>query len=158
VLWIAACSACVLAITAAAVYITGRHAAPTAAGKPKVTPRPSASSHRATPQQAIPAQFAGRWSGTVHQSDPALTVTVLITLAGGTAHGTIGYPQLRCAGKLGLVSEGHDHLTLGLTITSGQSSCVNGKVRLAAQRDGSLEFTFLQHGGDDPTGTLTRVS
>jgi eukaryotic-like serine/threonine-protein kinase len=157
VLWITACAACVLAITVAAVYITGRHTAPTAAGKPKATPRAPASSHRATPQQAIPAQFAGSWSGTVHQSDPALTVGVQITLAGGTAHGTIGYPQLRCTGKLGLVSERGGQLTLGLTITSGQSSCVSGKVRLAAQRDGSLEFTFLQPGGDDPTGRLARV-
>jgi eukaryotic-like serine/threonine-protein kinase len=157
VLWIIACAACLLAIAAAAVYITGRHTAPTAAGKPKATPRPSASSHRATTQRAIPAQFAGSWSGTVHQSDPALTVTVQVTLTEGTAHGTIGYPQLRCTGRLGLVSEADDQLTLGLTITSGQSSCVSGKVRLAAQRDGSLAFTFLQHGGDDPAGTLTRA-
>jgi hypothetical protein len=85
-------------------------------------------------------------------------VTVQITLTGGTAHGTIGYPQLDCSGKLGLVSEGHDQLILGLTITSGQSRCVNGKVRLAAQRDGSLRFTFMQHAGDNPTGTLARVS
>ena len=56
------------------------------------------------------------------------------------------------------MSEGHDQLTLGLTITSGQNSCVNGTVRLAARRDGSLEFTFLQHGGDNPAGTLARVS
>jgi eukaryotic-like serine/threonine-protein kinase len=157
VLWITACVACVLAIAAAAVYITGRHTAPTAAGKPKATPRPSAASPRATPQ-AIPAQFAGTWSGAVRQNDPALTVTVHVTLTGGTAHGTIGYPQLHCTGKLGLVSEGHDQLTLGLTITSGRSSCVSGKVRLAGQRGGSLEFTFLQPGGDDPTGTLARAS
>ncbi len=158
VLWITACAACVLAITAAAIYITGRPAAPTAAGKPKATHRASPGGHTATPQRAIPAEFAGRWSGTVHQSDPALTVTVQITLTGGTAHGTIGYPQLKCSGKLGLMSEGHDQLTLGLTITSGQNSCVNGTVRLAARRDGSLEFTFLQHGGDNPAGTLARVS
>ena len=94
----------------------------------------------------------------MHQSKPALTVTVHLTLDGGTAHGTIGYPQLGCSGKLGLVSEGHNQLILGLTITSGRSSCVNGKVRLAAQRDGSLQFTFMQHGGDNPTGTLARVS
>jgi hypothetical protein len=157
-LWITACAACVLAITAAAVYITGQHATPRAAAKPKASPRLSTGRHRETPQRSIPAQFAGSWSGTVHQSKPALTVTVQITLTGGTAHGTIGYPQLGCSGKLGLVSEGHDQLILGLTITSGQSSCVNGTVRLAAQRDGSLQFTFMQHGGGNPTGTLARVS
>jgi hypothetical protein len=185
VLWVTACAACLLVIAGAAVYITGRHAAPGPAAKPaakgpvtesrgplghrggsggsppqtgKATPRAPAEGHRATPQQSIPAEFAGSWSGTVHQSDPALTVTVQITLDGGTAHGTIGYPQLRCSGKLGLMSEAHDQLTLGLTITSGQSSCVNGKVMLEAQRDGSLDFTFLQHGGDNPTGTLARVN
>ena len=158
VLWITACAACVLAITAAAVFITGQHATPGAAPKPKASPRLSTGRHRETPQQSIPAQFAGSWSGTVHQSKPALTVTVQITLTGGTAHGTIGYPQLGCSGKLGLVSEGHNQLILGLTITSGRSSCVNGKVRLAAQRDGSLQFTFMQHGGGNPTGTLARVS
>jgi hypothetical protein len=47
---------------------------------------------------------------------------------------------------------------LNLTITSGQSSCVNGKVKLAAQKDGSLAFTFLQPSGDNPTGTLDRTS
>ena len=139
------------------MYITGRHTAPGPAAKPKPTPRATAR-HRETPQQSIPAQFAGSWSGTVRQSDPALAVTVQITLTGGTAHGTIGYPQLHCSGKLGLVSDGHDQLILGLTITSGQSSCVNGTVRLAAQRDGSLQFTFMQHGGGNPTGTLARVS
>jgi hypothetical protein len=157
VLWVTACAACVLVIAGAAVYITGRHAAPGHAARPKATPRAPAGGHRETPQQSIPAQFAGSWSGTVHQSQPALTVTVHLTLDGGTAHGTIGYPQLGCSGKLGLVSEAHDQLTLGLTITSGQSSCVNGKVQLEAQRDGSLEFTFLQHGGGNPTGTLARV-
>jgi hypothetical protein len=157
VLWITACAACVLAITAAAVYITGQHATSPVA-KPKASLRLPTGGHRETPQRSIPAQFAGSWSGTVHQSDPALSVTVQITLTGGTAHGTIGYPQLGCSGKLGLMSEGHDQLTLGLTITSGQSSCVNGKVLLAARRDGSLQFTFMQHSGDNPTGTLARVS
>ncbi len=112
---------------------------------------------RQAAHRAIPTQFAGSWSGTVHQTNPALNVTVQITLTAGTAHGTIGYPQLGCSGKLGLLSAGHGLLTLGLTITSGQNNCVNGKVRLAAEKDGSLEFTFLQRSGDNPTGTLARA-
>ena len=84
-------------------------------------------------------------------------MTVQITLAGGTTHGTIGYPQLGCSGKLGLLSAGHGLLTLGLTITSGQSNCVSGKVRLVAEKDGSLDFTFLQRSGDNPTGSLARA-
>ena len=150
--WIAGSAACILAIAAAAVYIAERPPPP-----PAVRHRPTASGHPAAPR-GIPAQFAGSWSGTVQQKNPELKVTVQITLAAGMMHGTIGYPQLGCSGKLGLLSKGHDLLTLGLTITSGQSNCVNGKVRLAAQRDGSLQFTFLQHGGDNPTGTLARVS
>ena len=84
-------------------------------------------------------------------------MTVQITLTGGTTHGTIGYPQLGCSGKLGLLSAKRGLLTLGLTITSGQSNCVSGKVRLVAEKDGSLDFTFLQRSGDNPTGSLARV-
>ena len=84
-------------------------------------------------------------------------MTVQITLAGGTTHGTIGYPQLGCSGRLGLLSTRHDLLTLGLTITSGQNNCVNGKVRLTEQSGGRLGFTFLQPSGNDPTGTLGRI-
>ncbi len=154
-LWIAACAACVLAIAAAAIYIAGRHSAPPAAVKHHSAARIRA--HLAVPHPSIPTQFAGSWSGTVHQTHPALNVTVQITLTGGTANGTIGYPQLRCSGKLGLLLQQDDLLTLGLTITSGQNSCVNGKVKLAAQPNGSLAFTFLQPSGDDPTGTLDRA-
>jgi eukaryotic-like serine/threonine-protein kinase len=171
--WIAACAACVLAIAAAATYIIGRYAepgaaagpgpatapgptAPSPAATPQAAPRATAESPGRAPQGAIPAQFAGSWSGTVHQAHPELSVTVQITLARGTGHGIIGYPQLGCRGKLGLMSEGDRLITLGLTITQGQSSCVSGKVRLVAKPDGGLRFTFLQ-GGGDPTGTLTRV-
>jgi eukaryotic-like serine/threonine-protein kinase len=152
--WISASAACVLAIAVAAVYIAVRHSpGPAARHRPLAHNR----AHVAAPVRAIPAQFAGSWSGTVHQTNPALNVTVQITLAEGTTHGTIGYPQLGCSGKLGLLSQRHGLLTLGLTITSGQSSCVSGKVRLVARPDGDLEFTFLQRGGDQPTGTLDRV-
>jgi tRNA A-37 threonylcarbamoyl transferase component Bud32 len=152
--WISASAACVLAIAVAAVYIAVRHSpAPAARHRPPAHNR----AHLAAPEHAIPAQFAGSWSGTVHQTNPALNVTVQITLAEGTTHGTIGYPQLGCSGKLGLLAQRHGLLTLGLTITSGQSSCVSGKVRLVARPDGDLEFTFLQRSGDQPTGTLDRV-
>ncbi len=152
VLWIAGCAACLLAIAAAAIYIIGRPGTHAPAGKRKAT------TALAAPRPTIAARFAGSWSGTVHQTDPALAVTVQLNLPPGTAHGTIGYPQLHCAGQLGLLSETPGLVTLSLKITSGQSSCVNGKVRLAAQKDGSLAFTFLQPGGDDPTGKLARPS
>jgi hypothetical protein len=155
VLWIAACAACVLAIAAAAIYIVGQSGTP-AAAKHAAAVHQGDAKHRA--QRAIPARFAGSWSGTVHQTNPALAVTVQLSLPAGTAHGTIGYPQLHCTGRLGLLSEGPGLVTLSLTITSGQSSCVSGKVRLAAQKNGGLAFTFLQPSGDNPTGTLDRPS
>ena len=151
--WIAGCAVCILAIAAAAFYIAGRHVPPPAAAN-RATDGAKSRQHA---HRGIPAQFAGNWSGTVHQTNPALNVTVQITLTGGTTHGTIGYPQLGCSGKLGLLSAGHGLLTLGLTITSGQSNCVSGKVRLAAEKDGSLDFTFLQRSGDNPTGSLARA-
>jgi eukaryotic-like serine/threonine-protein kinase len=154
VLWIAGCAACLLAIAAVAGYIIARPGAP-AAGRHKAAP---AEDHLAAPQPAIPARFAGTWSGTVHQTDPALAVTVQLNLPPGTAHGTIGYPQLHCTGQLGLLTEEPGLVTLRVKITSGQRSCVDGKVRLAAQKDGSLAFTFLQPGGDNPTGKLARPS
>jgi eukaryotic-like serine/threonine-protein kinase len=173
-LWIAACAACVLAIAVAATYISRRHtgphpataagpvvpsshAAPGRAASPQATPHGTAESLGRAPQRAIPARFAGAWWGTVHQAHPALSVTVRITLARGTAQGTIGYPQLGCRGTLALASAGDRLIILGLTITRGQGSCVGGTVRLAAQPDGSLRFTFLQGGGDNPTGRLTRA-
>jgi len=150
--WAAGCAACILAIAAAAFYIAGRHVPP-----PAPAHRTTAATGRQHAHRGIPTPFAGSWSGTVHQTNPALNVTVQITLAGGTTHGTIGYPQLGCSGKLGLLSAGHDLLTLGLKITSGQNNCVSGEVRLAAEKDGTLDFTFLQRGGDNPTGSLGRV-
>jgi hypothetical protein len=155
VLWIAASTACVLAIAAAAIYITGRHSGPGATGRTG-TPHPSPQGDLAAPSQTIPAQFAGSWSGTVHQANPALSVTVQVSLAPGTAHGTITYPQLGCSGNLGLMSAGHGLLTLGQTITSGQDNCVDGQIKLAAQPGGTLHFTFLSRSGGNPAGTLAR--
>ena len=156
VAWIAACAACVLAIAAAAIYITGRHSGPGA-------PRPGGAAHGSAedrvgaPPPTIPAAFAGNWSGTVHQTNPAINVTVRITLAAGAARGTIAYPQLPCTGTLAPVSSRPGLLTLRLTISGGQESCVSGDVRLAAQPNGTLTFTFLQRGGGNPTGTLAKL-
>jgi hypothetical protein len=150
-LWIAGCAACVLAIAAAALYITGRHAA---ASQP--TPASSDRGRLAAQQRTIPSQAGGDWGGTVRQTNPALTVTVQLGLTAGTTHGTIAYPQLGCSGTLGLLSAGHEQLTLRVTITSGKNNCVDGDVRLTEQPDGSLQFTFLSHGSSNPTGTLAR--
>jgi hypothetical protein len=153
---VAAFAACVLAIAAAASYITGRHSG--AGSRPRPTARASTEGRLGAPPLTIPAQFGGNWSGTVHQTNPAINVTVRITLAAGAARGTIAYPQLPCTGTLAPVSSGPGLLTLRLTISGGQMSCVSGRVRLAAQPDGTLTFTFLQPGGGNPTGTLAKQS
>jgi hypothetical protein len=158
VAWIAACAACVLAIAAAAIYITGRHSGPGAPPRPRTPLRDSGADRVGAPPLTIPAQFGGSWSGTVHQTNPAINVTVRITLAAGATHGTIAYPQLPCTGTLAPLSSGPGLLTLRLTISAGHQNCVSGTVRLAAQPDGTLTFTFLQHGGGNPTGTLAKQS
>jgi eukaryotic-like serine/threonine-protein kinase len=145
VAWTAACAACVLAIAAAVFYITGRHPGPAPA----------------TPARAsvvIPARLAGSWAGVVHQTKPVLALTVRLSLAGGTSHGTIAYPQPGCSGMLRLTSADHNMLAFRMTFTAGQKNCVAGKVRLVTRRDGTVAFIFLRPGGRDPTGKLTRQS
>src|SRR5215831_699215 len=94
VLWSVACAVCVLAIAAGAVFIFvrphqgsgGQLGAPvtgTQAGATRLpTPLPSA---------RAPATLTGSWSGQVHQTGPALTVIVRISLPAGSATGTISY-------------------------------------------------------------------
>ena len=181
-LWIAAFAACVLAIATAAIYITGRHPGPgtpllaktrAGAGAERGRARSAGAGQaergggtsaarssgeiRPSPQPlTIPAQFAGSWSGTVRQTNPAISVTVRLTLPAGAAHGTIAYPQLSCTGTLAPLSSRPSQLTLRLTISGGQKTCVSGQVRLATEQHGTLMFTFLQPGGGNPTGTLAK--
>jgi eukaryotic-like serine/threonine-protein kinase len=170
-LWIAAFAACVLAIATAAIYITGRHPGPGAPLRAKTragagaerggetsAARSSGESRASPPPLTIPAQFAGNWSGTVHQASPAINVTVRLALPAGASHGTIAYPQLSCTGTLAPLSSRPSLLTLRLTISGGQKTCVSGQVRLATEPNGTLMFTFLQRGGSNPTGTLAKRS
>ena len=106
----------------------------------------------------IPRQVNGTWSGTIHQTNPSLSVAVRLTLPGGSTRGTLAYPQIGCTGRLGLVSAGHSVLTFRLAITSGQSNCVPGVVKLAVRNSRTLTFTFLRRGGSNPVGNLTRQS
>jgi serine/threonine protein kinase len=154
-LWVAACLACIVAISAAAFFITGRHpGSSTSAAKPGAT----ANSPLPTADQPIPQQVNGTWSGTIHQTNPSLKIAVKLTLPGGSTHGTIAYPQLGCTGQLGLVSARHSVLTFRLTITSGRNNCAPGVVELAVRNATTLTFTFMRQGGSNPTGSLTRQS
>jgi len=153
VLWAAACLACILAIVAAVVFITEGHLGP---GTPAPVPDTAADGPLASAALSIPRQLNGTWSGTIHQTNPALSVAVRLTLPSGSRHGTLAYPQIGCTGRLGLVSAGHPVLTFRLAITSGRSNCVGGVVKLAVHHGGTMTFTFVRPGASNPAGTLTR--
>jgi len=160
VLWGVACAVCVLAIAAGAVFIfvrphqgsggpPGAPATGTQAGATRLpTPLPSA---------RAPARLAGSWSGQVHQTGPALTVIVRISLPAGSATGTISYPQLSCSGRLAIVAVAKRKVTLDQIIASGRASCPDGVITLASRAPGTVTFTFLRANGSDPTGTLNRA-
>ena len=152
VLWTAACLACVLAIAAAVIFITGRHPG---AGAPAAGT--SADRSLAAARLPIPRQLSGTWSGTIHQTNPAIDVAVRVSLPSGSSYGTLAYPQIGCTGRLSLTAHRRAVLTFRLAITAGKSNCVGGVVRLAAH-GGTLTFTFLRTGGSNPAGTLTRPS
>jgi serine/threonine protein kinase len=147
VLWATAFAACVVAIAAAVFFIAGRH--------PGKAPAPQPDRSLGHAALLIPRQVSGRWSGTIHQTNPSLSVSVRLTLPGGSRHGTLAYPQIGCTGRLTLAATAHSVLTFRLAITSGQSNCVGGVVRLAPHGS-RMTFTFLRPGGGNPTGTLLR--
>ena len=152
-LWAVACLACIVAIAAAVFFITGRHPE---ASTPAPTPDVTAEGPLAKANLPIPGQVNGTWSGTIHQTNPSISVAVRLTLPGGSTRGTLAYPQIGCTGRLGLVSVRHSVLTFRLAITSGQSNCVPGVVKLAVRNQHTLTFTFMRRGGSNPSGNLTR--
>jgi len=154
VLWAVACVACVAAIVAAALFILGRHPG---AGTPVPRPDtgPVATAALTIPRQLNGTLLSGTWAGTIHQTNPALSLAVRLSLPGGSRQGTLAYPQLRCTGRLALVSAARSLLTFNLAITSGRKNCAPGVVRLAVHGN-TLTFTFLRRGGSNPAGTLTR--
>jgi eukaryotic-like serine/threonine-protein kinase len=154
-LWAAACLACIVAIAAAALFITGRHPGTATPARTRDTTTNGPPAKAAVP---IPQHVNGTWSGTIHQTDPSLKLAVKLTLPGGSTRGTLAYPQLGCTGQLGLVSARHSVLTFHLVITTRRSPCASGVVKLAVRSSSTLTFTFLRQGGSNPTGDLTRQS
>jgi hypothetical protein len=150
IMWSAAFVTCVLAVVAAAVYITGQHS-----GTAAVTPSSPAGASLDTTRPAglVPYALAGTWVGPVHQDKPSLTVTVRVSLAAGATQGTVSYAALHCSGVLPVHTVTNDALTVDQNIRIGQQQCENGMIKLALKKDGTLSFTFLNNG---PVGTLTR--
>lgn len=159
--WAGACLACVAVIVVAAVLIVTHHTSPVTTATPVAADHTTASAHTSSAAPAarpkIPANLAGTWSGTVRQTDPALAVTVRISLAAGTSAGTISYPQLGCSGRLLLVSVLAGTFTLEQGITKGQQSCDNGTVLLSPQGTTALAFKFRRSDAPSPAGVLAKT-
>jgi serine/threonine protein kinase len=159
--WVSALVACVAAIAAASTFIFMHHQGSGGSLQSTSENRAASSAKKASPSPSvtatIPATLAGSWSGEVRQTDPALQVTVTITLARGSSAGTISYAELKCSGHLQLVSVG-GKLTLDEAITTGQQSCTGGVVTLTPQANGTLTFSFSRSNGPSPTGVLTKQS
>ena len=161
--WATACLACVAVIVVAAVLIATQHSSPGTTATPVAADHTTASARTSSASAApvatpkIPADLAGTWSGTVRQTDPALAVTVRISLAAGTPAGTISYPQLGCSGRLLLVSVLAGTFTLEQGITKGQQSCDNGTVLLTAKGSSALAFKFRRSDAPSPAGVLAKT-
>ncbi len=161
--WAAASLACVAVIAVAATLIATHHNGPAATATPVTADHTTASARTssasaspvATPK--IPASLAGTWSGTVRQTDPALAVTVRISLAAGTSAGSISYRQLGCSGRLLLVSVLAGTFTMEQGITKGQQSCDNGTVLLSPQGNSALSFKFRRSDAPSPAGVLAKT-
>jgi hypothetical protein len=150
--WAAAGTA-VLILAAAAVLVHLRGAGP-GPGPAQDRPPGSPSPHPGTPAPVIPDWLAGTWSGTVHQTNPVLSVPVTIRLAPGLRSGAVSYPSLHCSGTLTVTSAGLGRATVRQNIVTGRSRCENGLIALVAQPGGKLGYAFTQPG--HPAGTLTR--
>jgi eukaryotic-like serine/threonine-protein kinase len=161
VAWAAACAACVGVIVVAATLIATHRNSPPTTARPVAADHTAASAHTSSAAPAaapkIPADLAGTWTGTVRQTDPALAVTVRISLAAGSTAGSISYPQLGCSGKLLLVSVLAGTFTLEQGITTGQQSCESGVVLLSPQGTSSLAYKFRRSGAPNPAGLLIKT-
>jgi hypothetical protein len=155
-LWAVAFAVCVLVIAAGAVFIFRQNQGSAAARPSGLATAGGTRLPQPLPSASAPASLTGSWAGSVRQTNPALTVGVRISLPKGSATGTISYPQLACSGKLAIVSVAGGRLTLDQIITSGQTNCPDGVIRLASGPSGTVAFRFMRPGGGDPTGTLTR--
>jgi hypothetical protein len=159
--WVTACVACVGAIAIASSLIFTRHPSHGDTLRPASASR-STSARPASPSPAatsmIPAALVGFWSGQVHQSSPALQVTVDVQLVAASAAGIISYPSLNCSGNLLVVSSAGGTLTMEQQISTGKQNCDNGVVTLTEQSNNTLVFSFKRSNGPSPTGTLTRQS
>jgi hypothetical protein len=161
VAWTAACAACVGIIVVAATLIATHRNTPATTATPVAADHTTASAHTSsaapTATPTIPTDLAGTWAGTVRQTQPALAVTVRISLPAGRSAGTISYPQLGCSGQLLLVSVLAGTFTLEQGITKGQQSCDSGVVLLSPKGNSALAFKFRRSDAPSPAGVLNKT-
>jgi hypothetical protein len=125
---------------------------------PARTASPSVSASSPAPSPAIPAAFAGTWTGQVTQASPPEVFQVTVRLAAGKRSGTIGYSSttFSCTGELSVRSTTAAKLRMGQGIVTNQQTCANGMVTLRLLTGGSLEFRFAGQSGPAARGTLSR--
>jgi hypothetical protein len=149
--WVMACAACLLAITAAAWFISHRPGGLRGGGDATPAAQPAAP----TRASAVPAAVAGTWSGWVRQINPVLAIHVEVTLTAGSAEGTVTYPALGCSGTLRLVSStASGSVTMAQHITTGRQTCEDGEITLSPRQAGQLAFSFRRPDGSNPAGVL----
>jgi eukaryotic-like serine/threonine-protein kinase len=112
---------------------------------------------------AIPAAFAGSWSGGVTQPNPTEHFEVRLSLGQGSADGSISYSSastsFSCSGTLSLKAANPSRTTIVLSqgIVTGRTACANGAVTLTeGASSASLTFRFRGKSGPEASGTLTR--
>jgi hypothetical protein len=117
---------------------------------------PAVSSPTPSLGPAIPAAFAGTWSGQVTQP-PTDTYNVTVTFAAGQQAGTISYTgaDFTCSGDLNLTAVSGTKMTMSQGIIVGQKTCGNGTVSITMSGPTSVFFDFQSNAV--ASGTLTRT-
>jgi len=154
--WLAGAIIVVLAaLGVVVVHLAQNSGTKGAAGAAQDAANSPSQSTSGSPSQApaIPAAFAGSWSGHLQQAQTIEDVS--ITLRSGSTTGRISYsgPLLTCTGELTSSAVTTGQLTLAQGIVQGQSKCANGQVTLTITTPGRLKFTF-QGNGPATSGTL----
>ena len=133
-------------------------------GKTSTSPPPSStspvSSNASAAPSAVPAAFAGSWSGQAKQVNPSDVFDVKLNIPAGSSAGSVKYSSasFTCTGDLSLQSLRKTTLTLSQGIVTGQRTCANGIVTLSTGPNGVLQFSFRGKTGPAASGTLIRGS
>ena len=156
--WVIAGACVVIALLAALVVHLLQSGQPPklSADSARKSASPAVSSPTPSLGPAIPAAFAGTWSGQVTQP-PTDTYNVTVTFAAGQQAGTISYTgaDFTCSGDLNLTAVSGTKMTMSQGIIVGQKTCGNGTVSITMSGPTSVFFDFQSNAV--ASGTLTRT-